>query len=101
MALLLLLPRGAAAAAEVTVALGVHDTGFDPALVETPAGAKIRLEVTNHTASAIEFESFELNRERVVQPGQTVAVYLSDLTADAYEFFDDFHPERRGVLRVK
>src|SRR5437773_10665784 len=28
-------------------------------------------------AVAIEFESFELNRERVVPPGRTVAVYVS------------------------
>jgi len=58
----------------------------------------VRLEVSNQTAVAIEFESFELNRERVVQPGQKVAVYLSGLGPGRYEFFDDFHPERKGVL---
>jgi len=56
----------------------------------------VRLEVSNQTAVAIEFESFELNRERVVQPGQKVAVYLSGLGPGRYEFFDDFHPERKA-----
>lgn len=90
-----------ARADDVTVPLAVHDAGFTPAEIKTPSGAKIRLDVTNQTAAAIEFESFELNRERVVQPGQKVAVYLSGLSPGRYEFFDDFHPERKGVLIVE
>ena len=89
---------GSVRADDVTVPLAVHETGFEPAQITTPSGAKVRLEVTNRTAVAIEFESFELNRERVVQPGQKVAVYLSGLSPGRYEFFDDFHPERKGVL---
>ena len=92
---------GAAHADELTVPLTVEDGGFRPAELSTPTGAKIRLEVSNQTAAAIEFESFELNRERVVQPGQKVAVYLSGLSPGRYEFFDDFHPERKGVLVVE
>jgi plastocyanin len=89
---------GVAWADEVTVPLAVQDGGFQPAELKTPSGAKVRLEVTNNTAVAIEFESFELNRERVVQPGQKVAVYLSGLAPGRYEFFDDFHPDRKGTL---
>jgi len=36
-----------------------------------------------------------------VPPGQTVAVYVSGLSPGRYEFFDDFHQERRGALVVK
>ena len=89
---------GVARADEVTVPLAVQDAGFQPTELKTPSGAKVRLEVSNNTAVAIEFESFELNRERVVQPGQKVAVYLSGLAPGRYEFFDDFHPERKGTL---
>ena len=99
--LLLAASLGARAADEVTVPLAVHDAGFDPVEITTPSGTKVRLEVSNQTGVAIEFESFELNRERVVQPGQKVAVYLSGLTPGRYEFFDDFHPERKGVLVVQ
>jgi plastocyanin len=98
---LLLSLLGVARADDVSLPLAVHDGGFEPAQIKTPSGAKIRLEVTNRTASAIEFESFELNRERVIQPGQKVAVYLSGLSPGRYEFFDDFHPERKGVLVVE
>ena len=57
--------------------------------------------LSNQTAAAIEFESFELNRERVIQPGQTAAVYVSGLGPGRYEFFDDFHQQRRGALLVR
>jgi plastocyanin len=98
---LLLAAAAPVRADDVTVPLAVRDAGFEPAEVRTPSGAKVRLEVTNSTPVAIEFESFELNRERVVQPGQKVAVYLSGLAPGRYEFFDDFHPERKGVLVVE
>ncbi|HYR95817.1 MAG TPA: cupredoxin domain-containing protein [Candidatus Binatus sp.] len=101
MAVLIAALAGGAHAEEMTVPLAVHDGGFEPARIKTASGAKIRLEVTNRTSSAIEFESFELNRERVIQPGQKVAVYLSGLSAGQYEFFDDFHPERKGMLVVE
>src|SRR5436305_14925213 len=54
-----------------TIPLAVEEAGFAPSEIEAPSGARVRLEVTNRTAAAIEFESFELNRERVIQPGQT------------------------------
>ena len=84
-----------------TIPLAVEEAGFAPAEIEAPAGTRVRLEVTNRTPAAIEFESFELNRERVIQPGQTAAVYVSGLGAGRYEFFDDFHQQRRGALLVR
>jgi hypothetical protein len=98
LALVVAAALGVARADEVTVPLSVRDGGFEPLELKTPSGAKVRIEVTNETGVAIEFESFELNRERVVQPGQKVAVYLSGLSPGRYEFFDDFHPERKGTL---
>jgi hypothetical protein len=47
----------------------------------------------NQGDAPIEFESFELNRERVVQPGQTITVQLPKLDPGQYHFFDDFHHE--------
>ena len=88
-------------AEERSVALAVAEHGFAPPEIEAAAGERLRLEVTNQTAAAIEFESFELNRERVIQPGQTAAVYVSGLDPGRYEFFDDFHHQRRGALLVR
>jgi heme/copper-type cytochrome/quinol oxidase subunit 2 len=93
---------GAAHAAdESTLVLSVAEGGFSPSELEAPAHSRVRIEVTNRTPVAIEFESFALNRERVVQPGQTVSVWVSGLEPGRYEFFDDFHQERRGTLVVR
>jgi plastocyanin len=66
---------------------------FEPATLKVPAGTPTKLTVINEGDSAIEFESFELNRERVVQPGQTITVKLPKLEPGQYHFFDDFHHE--------
>ena len=64
---------------------------FEPASFKVAANTPLKLKVTNQDQSAIEFESFELNRERVVQPGQTITVNLPKLDPGQYHFFDDFH----------
>jgi hypothetical protein len=64
---------------------------FQPASLKIAANTPIKLKVRNDGESAIEFESFELNRERVVQPGQTITVQLPKLDPGQYHFFDDFH----------
>ncbi len=90
-----------ATAEDHTVTLAVTDTGFSPAEIQAPVDARVRIEITNKSSAAIEFESFELNRERVIQAGQTVTVYVSGLAAGSYAFFDDFHQERKGTLVVR
>jgi len=74
---------------------------FEPATFSVAAGTPIKLKVMNQGNSAIEFESFELNRERVVQPGQTITVNLGKLDPGQYHFFDDFHHEvPQGTITV-
>jgi heme/copper-type cytochrome/quinol oxidase subunit 2 len=67
------------------------DGKFQPPLLTLPAGTPTKLQVTNDSHQAFEFESFELHRERVVQPGQTVTVYIPALQPGTYPFFDDFN----------
>ena len=98
---LLLTTPALSAFAEQPLALTAQTDGFAPAELQVPADQKLQIAVTNRTGAAIEFESFELNRERVIQSGQTVTIYLSPLGQGRYEFFDDFHPEHRGALVVK
>ena len=90
-----------ALAEQQPLSLVVTGDAFSPSELQAPSGIKLQVAVTNQTRGAIEFESFELNRERVIQAGQTVTVYLSPLDPGRYEFFDDFHQERRGTLVVK
>jgi heme/copper-type cytochrome/quinol oxidase subunit 2 len=62
----------------------------EPARLTLPANTPVRLQVINAGDSAVEFESFELHRERVVQPGQTITVIIPRLAPGTYQFVDDF-----------
>jgi hypothetical protein len=95
-------PILAAADAGPIPELRFHDGQFEPANVSVPAGQPLKLKVDNTGASAIEFESFELNRERVVLPGASITVYIPALTPGVYHFYDDFHHQGNdGVLTAK
>ena len=72
---------------------------FEPASLTLPANTPVKLQLTNAGDNAIEFESFELHRERVVQPGQTITVFLPPLSPGSYPFFDDFsHGSVKGEI---
>ena len=78
------------------------DGHYQPSELEIPADTPITLRVTNGSDAAIEFESFELHRERVVHPGETITVRIGALSAGNYEFFDDFHNDvPHGTIVVK
>jgi heme/copper-type cytochrome/quinol oxidase subunit 2 len=66
---------------------------FTPQTLTVPAGQPLSLKVTNASADPIEFESFALHREKVVEPGQTITVHLPALSPGTYDFYDDFHQE--------
>lgn len=66
---------------------------FSPEKVEVPAGVPLALRVINASNERIEFESFKLNREKVVAPNATLVVHLPALRPGRYDFFDDFHSD--------
>lgn len=74
---------------------------FEPSTVTVKAGQKIKLTVTNAQSEAAEFESAELNREKVVPAGASATVYIGPLEPGRYGFFDDFHPATKGVIVAK
>ncbi len=53
---------------------------FEPASLTISANAPVKLRVRNADGAPIEFESLELNRERVVAAGQTITVFLPSLS---------------------
>jgi plastocyanin len=66
---------------------------FAPRTLTVPSGQKLTIKVVNASKETIEFESFKLNREKVVTPGETITVHLPELSAGAYDFYDDFHQD--------
>ena len=94
---------GGMAQADDTPRLTIKDHKFQPERLEVPAGVKFRLTVRNDDPTAEEFESFELNREKVVPPGKEIPVFLGPLeSGKQYPFFGDFHRDSaKGVLVAK
>jgi hypothetical protein len=89
-------------AADVPSEIKVEHGRFEPIELVVPEHMPFKIRVTNGDAAAIEFESFELHRERVVQPGETVTVYVPSLSPGTYKFFDDFHSDTpEGAIVVK
>ncbi len=81
--------------------LAIKAHQFVPQELQIPAGTKVKLIVRNDDATAAEFESTELHREKVVAPGGAISVFVGPLEPGRYEFFDDFNPTTRGHLVVK
>jgi heme/copper-type cytochrome/quinol oxidase subunit 2 len=79
--------------------LRFHAGNVEPASLTLPANTPVKLHVTNAGDAAVEFESFDLHRERVVQPGQTITVYIPALPPGTYSFVDDFsHGAVKGEI---
>jgi plastocyanin len=88
-------------AADPEIVITIKDRHFVPNDVPFPAGQKVKLVVKNEDATTSEFESVDFHREKVVQSGGEITVFIGPLDPGTYEFFDDFHPETRGHLVVK
>jgi len=64
---------------------------FSPINLTVPAGKAVTIRLINASNETIEFESFRLNREKSVDPGEAIAVRLPALSAGSYDFYDDLH----------
>jgi hypothetical protein len=70
----------------------IRDHLFQPAELTIPAHTKIRLLVTNRDPTPEEFESYELNREKVIPGGQAAVIFIGPLEPGSYPFFGEFNP---------
>jgi len=82
--------------------LTIEQHRFTPGVLEIPSGQKIRLVVENRDATPEEFESYDLNREKVVAGKASIIVFIGPLKPGSYEYFGDFNPQvARGHIVVK
>ena len=84
-------PAVAAPADETVVELRFENRKFTPQTLSVPANRPFKIRIFNAGKEAIEFESFKINREKVVGPGETVTVSVPALKPGSYDFYDDFH----------
>jgi heme/copper-type cytochrome/quinol oxidase subunit 2 len=97
-----LLTANVALADDAAFKLTIRNHRFEPAELVVPAGQKIKLEIKNLDATPEEFESHELNREKVVPANATVVIFVGPLKPGRYPFFGDFNKDSaKGVLIAK
>jgi plastocyanin len=79
--------------------LTIKEHRFEPAELKVPAGKKIKLIIDNQDASAEEFESHELNREKVIPGNSRASVFIGPLKPGKYPFYGEFHESTaKGVV---
>jgi Cupredoxin-like domain len=84
------------------VELRFENHRFISQTITVPANRPFRIKVINVSKETIEFESFKLNREKVVGPAETIIVSLPALSPGSYDFYDDFHQDvPEGVIIAK
>ena len=101
--LVLALFSASAVAADVPeLTLRIKDHKFIPAQMNVPANVKFKLIVVNEDPTPEEFESHELNREKIVTGKGKISVFLGPLKPGKYPYFGEFHMKTaQGVLIAK
>lgn len=66
---------------------------FYPSELKIPAGQKVKLVIHNRDATPEEFESYELNREKVIIGNTQGVVFIGPLKPGEYPFFGEFNPK--------
>lgn len=74
-----------------TVTVTARNGHFEPEVLEVPAGKKFKIIIKNDGPGPAEFESTELQREKVINAGASSFLVFQPLKAGSYVFFDDFH----------
>lgn len=82
---------GNAFAAEPEVLLVIKNHQFEPREIEVPVDQRVRLIVHNQDATPEEFESHDLNREKLVPAGAKVTIYIGPLKPGRYGFYGEYN----------
>nr|WP_288119651.1 cupredoxin domain-containing protein [Thiomonas sp.] len=102
MAGILCAPLKAGATDLLTYTVVAKEGRLTPDTLNVPAGVRFKIVVRNQGRDAIEFESLQLRKEKVLAPGAESFVVIAPLKPGEYDFFDEFHPGTgRGRIVVK
>lgn len=70
----------------------IEDHLFIPDVVRVPANQKTRLRIINLDGTSEEFESYELNREKIIPGNSEAIIFIGPLAPGEYPFFGEFNP---------
>ena len=86
-------------AAEEVYKITIQNHRFVPEELKIPAHKKVKLLVENLDPTVEEFESFDLNREKVVTGNGKITVFIGPVKPGTYKYFGDFHQQTaQGVI---
>ena len=89
-------------AAPPTFDLEIRNHLFEPDTLTIPANIKVKLIIYNRDPTPEEFESYELNREKVIMGGRKAVLFIGPLAPGVYPFFGEFNPQTAlGKIVVK
>jgi plastocyanin len=74
-----------------TFEIVIKNHKFEPATLEVPANTKVKLVVKNQDPTPEEFESYELNREKVIAGNSQTIIFIGPLDPGTYPFFGEFN----------
>lgn len=82
--------------------LTIKNHRFEPAELQVPAGTAFTLTVMNEDASPEEFESDDLDLEKVIAGGAKAVIKVEPLDAGRYEFYGEYHEaSAKGAIVAK
>lgn len=90
-ALLLFFSSLKATAEILTHTINIYNHRFEPSELKVPSGIKIKLIIVNKDSTAEEFESFELNREKIIAGNSKAIIFIGPLKSGIYPFFGEFN----------
>lgn len=92
--ILLLLGQSSIAQADTPIyEIHIRDHLFYPDVLHIPADKKVKLLVRNDDPTPEEFESYELNREKIIPGNSQATIFIGPLLAGEYPFFGEFFPK--------
>jgi len=84
------------------IEIEIRDHLFWPSEVRVPANTKVKLLVYNRDSTSEEFESYELNREKVIMGNRKAVIFIGPLLPGVYPFFGEFNPDTaQGTVIVE
>jgi len=102
LALLTLISTVPVQAGRPTFSIEIRNHLFVPEQLVIPANTRVKLLVYNRDPTPEEFESYELNREKVIMGQHKAAIFIGPLAPRDYPYFGEFHPATAiGNIQVK
>jgi hypothetical protein len=79
--------------AATVITIDLKDNIFEPSIITISENTKIKLIIVNQDDSPEEFDSFDLNREKVIFANSSAILFIGPLPKGTYHFFGEYHPE--------